>query len=614
MGFLDRFFKNKRAPTPVGNEPVLETINFIVLPKAPDKWGLPESTYRKCHKEINQAISDFNAATTPDAKKKALQNMQAAIEFVDVRVQPSVLAKAARFDQIKKDLFPQIKAAYAEYGVKTMLKGGNEISPVARIVSDMSPAKAGQLMSILHKGPSNGLNKRLHNLYSAEDVSAEAEEWRGFIHTHTVAFLGGGNSKNFKVTNTHDGSTKILKVDNRLDMPRHVEQHLRNKLTGVFTPIHADRQVIGQDPRKPGTVVSRTLLVTDFCTGGSLHEHSQAVGKMQNPNDTYSGASHMMGQMAQVLMDIQNANCCFPDAKITNWLVDSNGKILLADTKSFLFTDNGEYRVEMDGNQGTKRIATPGFIQNEIFSDSFNAEAIHASILGRNIYVYLNFEKNIFHSALGAEYKALIEALIVDPARNRMDLKSAQSALVDLGIKAQYESLKKGFESFSMGKNDLEMKKYLDDCDRATILNGKPDIELMKAQIKSMNTMLDGLKESKETAEVKAIVNEFDKQSRWNPIGMGQKARRIEDAMAKVPIEERVNLLQSKHSAVSDVLKAIASHRISFIDPLNQDKKISPEKAASSFTAFKEKFKTQINLRQDVVQEQDVKMQAPKMK
>jgi hypothetical protein len=38
-----------------------------------------------------------------------------------------------------------------------------------------------------------------------------------------------------------------------------------------------------------------------------------------------------MGQMTEAFKGIQNENCMFPDAKLTNWLLDSNGRIRVID-------------------------------------------------------------------------------------------------------------------------------------------------------------------------------------------------------------------------------------------------------------------------------------------
>lgn len=720
-------------------------LQFNKLPKEDDHWGLPSNIYRNCRSTIDQAITAFNEAATNDDKKIALEKMQAAMNAVDLRLPPSVLTKANGFHQMKKDLFPQLKAAYAEMGIHTMLKAGKADSAAARIVSDMSPEKADRLMEILHKGATRELKKDLKNLYATNDKSSEAVQWRNFLSNHTIEFLGGGNSKNFKVTHMLDGSIKILKVDNRLNMPRHVEQHLRNELGDVFTPIDADRQVRGLDPNN-GTIASRTLLVTDYCTSGSVDEHAKSLGK----TDKYSGASHVMGQMTQVFMDIQKANCCFPDAKLTNWLVDSNKKVRLADTKSFLFTKNGEYSTGIRENEGTGLLSTPGFEPTEMDSDTFNAEKLHASLLGRNIYAYLtekwpkpiNLNHSIFNGQIGQEYKKLISDLIVDPPANRMSLQEAQTKLMELGIKAdpvqktvfnksktlgdalkmdlspmlnsliksemgngvsdraaiaskihkaldevkaisescdqlikkisgskiadkstlesakqnairdavsledlkgklegfeqnlkqnlikapethqstqptrkdlsfQYNRLKRELDSLRFGESDIQMERYLSRCDKAIMKNRKPDDVLMAIQIEKMKTVIAGLK-SPENTEVRAIIDKLNQQSRFYTIGMQKKALSIDEAMANVPIEERAQFLSSNHSTVSEALKAIASHRKSPTEILNEKGQINVKKTAQAFKAFKEKFKEQMAKRTDIQPEEE--KPAPRMR
>ncbi len=434
------------------------SIHFEELPLETNNWGMSNGTYRYSCQLINEAMKHFNQATTAHAKLNALKEMQTAIETVDIGVSPDILVKAQGFHDMKAVLLPKIKAAYAENGVNSMLKPGRADSPLARIVSDMSPDKADRLMEILNrniKTPSS-LDDAFNNLYTPDDTSEEAGAWKNFRNNFTVTILEvegenkGGNCRNFKVTNNLDGSVQIHKVDNRLGNSRHVEMHLRQRLGNVFTPIHADRQVLGM---VDGKKISCTLIVTDFCARGSLDGDSKKVRAKNNMNKTYSYTSDMMGQMASILTDIQGAECCFPDAKLTNWLVDANGKIRIADTKSFLFTTpDGEYwphgmpgHDKIARNTGVDLITTEGFQPTEMFRGKFKADGIHASILGRNIYACLTgewpssmtFSKPVFFGPLGSEYKQLIQQLTVDPAANRMRLEDAQDKLTELGMKAK---------------------------------------------------------------------------------------------------------------------------------------------------------------------------------
>ena len=398
-------------------------------------FGLTSPIYNKFIQDINQAITEFNAARTDDARKDALKKMEEAIRYVDLHAKPQYLSQALEFNQIKKELFPQIKAAYAENGIASMSKAGAPV--IAQIISDMLPDKADTLMTILYKAQNN--SNLLKDLYEIDDNNVEANHWRQFLQTHSVEFLDGANSKNFKVKNLTDGCVNILKVDNRLGMPRHIEQHLRERLGDVFLPIHADRQVTGAI-KSSRFKVSRTLIVSDFCPFGSVYEHSIRM-KENGEAAIFKSANDLMGQMVQIFLDIQKANCIFPDSKPTNWLVDADDKLRLADTKSFLFTQNGMYsendpESEEEGIVITKKFDPPDMKNTTIIDDE-----LHAFLLGLNIYVYLSgdlpnpivFTAPIFQSELGQKYKELIESLTQDVSCRRMGLIAAQAKLQALG-------------------------------------------------------------------------------------------------------------------------------------------------------------------------------------
>jgi hypothetical protein len=80
----------------------------------------------------------------------------------------------------------------------------------------------------------------------------------------------------------------------------------------------------------------------------------------------------------------------FPDAKLTNWLVNEEGKLILADTKSFVFVDaRGNYSNSLPGNEHTGLLQTSVFRPLELGGGSANADGVHAYILGKNLHSFL---------------------------------------------------------------------------------------------------------------------------------------------------------------------------------------------------------------------------------
>ena len=95
----------------------------------------------------------------------------------------------------------------------------------------MRPEKADEFLALLTQPMNKGDNitPLLHKLYKDTEHSREAVAFRSFLNEHDITFLGGGHSKNFKISRD-DESEYVLKVDDRLNRPKSVEAHLRNTL------------------------------------------------------------------------------------------------------------------------------------------------------------------------------------------------------------------------------------------------------------------------------------------------------------------------------------------------------------------------------------------------
>ena len=204
--FPDIYRRKNEAPVP-------QKAEFQKLLELYGMYGLSEDIYYKFLTDINNAIESYNTVGSSDLKKVALQQMQEALQYVDLHAPPDILALAKPFHAIKRSLFSKIKAAYAENGVNTLSKPGKAGIPVARIIADMSPDKADKLMEILHSRVN--LQTNLIALYDPDDTTLEAQQWRVFLggdesnKGYSIVFLNGKNSKNYTVTNLDDGNVKV---------------------------------------------------------------------------------------------------------------------------------------------------------------------------------------------------------------------------------------------------------------------------------------------------------------------------------------------------------------------------------------------------------------------
>ena len=154
--------------------------------------------------------------------------------------------------------------------------------------------------------------------------------------------------------------------------------------------------------------------------------------------------------MAEKLQALQNANVFFPDAKVTNWLLDSNNEPVIADEKSLRTFEQAQ-------TMGDIFVRTPGYwppgTVNSKTSEDF--EKIHAYILGANIYDYLtsseppcrkiladlDFKAEVFNGIIGHRYKFLILNLTNPDLSLRMGLEAATKELIRIKFDDRLEKL-----------------------------------------------------------------------------------------------------------------------------------------------------------------------------
>lgn len=344
------------------------------------------------------------------------------------------------------------------------------------------------------------------------------------------------------------------------------------------------------------------MLVTDFCKGGSVNEHR---GTLLTKQDLLTNTGKIFEQMAGTLLNIQEAGCMFPDAKITNWLVDARGKVQLADTKSFLFTDaNKQYTEGLPGNKYCSMLRTGGFTPPELNDSTMSADAVHAYILGKNLYYYASgklgkgddaanftFDGVGFSGPVGQEYKAIIEGLVKPEPHERMKIREALDRLFIVN-NPEFKQVFADLNALKFGENDEKMNEFIR-SKQQQINNAAPDARA--AILTELQQTVVALKADKAVEGVRSVIKEFRDSAGIFTVGMNAKAERIESAMAKVSIEDRCKFLTSSNS--EPVMQALASHRHwgkGGQVNLTQDGKIDAQNAAQSFKDFKAKFVDQV--------------------
>ncbi|QDQ40498.1 hypothetical protein E3226_008905 [Legionella geestiana] len=552
-------------------------------------------------KDLGRGIAVLDNAESPAQKLEALSRIRAAVDFVETRENPQRMAEADAFQNLKNALFIYTQAELEKIGVHSLHAPDKPRSPLSEIISNMSPFKANALMEILARGNSESLEQDLRALYEASDTTAEAKRFRQFLGTHAVAFLGGENSQNFTVTHQLTGARQVLKLEDRDRSPRHVERHLRDYLPNLLIPHYAERQVEGAVPLRLGDYerASRTLIATDFIHGGSALQHAE---KMRNAGKGFEAAADIGLQMCDAFKNIQNAGCFFPDSKLSNWLVDASGRLIIADTKSFLFTNSyGNYTPVTPGNENLPVLQTHGFGIYGLPDDNIPAEAAHAALLGRNLYTSLtgewpphrdfqesDFSHPAFATERGAAFKTLIQDLTHPVPSERKSLDAARASLMTLGaLPVPFLEAAARLNTLKVGENDPGVQSYLAAKEAACRNASSP--EEKEAIIASMNSLYDNLKNGAFT-QITGLIHQLreDGKSIFS-IGSLDKAERITNALRALPLDERVNPATGTSPQAIALKEAIASHRHFWKSSPKADAegKIDENAASSSFRSMK---------------------------
>ncbi|KTC66645.1 serine/threonine protein kinase [Legionella adelaidensis] len=558
--------------------------------------------------QLNRLIDDFNRSTIKNEKIGHLLKIHEYRKQILNTYSEREINYSVDFQQkIQTDLFTEIKKQAGLLGVASIDKKTPELAAAStapktlpEIIENMAQGKAEQLISMLAAGERLNIRK-LQSLYQPHEEGYR--EYKTFLENNSITYLGGGNSKNFKIT-PNDGSTPyVLKVEYRMGVPKSAEVYLReHALRNILTEDKADRLVTFRDSATH-QVATRRLVVTEFCTGGDLESHGSKISDHQA---RLQSALNIYTQMGTILNGIKNDGFGFPDMKNTNWLIDERG-VRLADSKSFMYANpRGQIDTKSEANRYFGFIST-GYMNPPEFSRAathpIDIDKMHSFMMGKNLYQYVtgcpwselhgkssaadyNFNHPVFKDDVGQRLKATITRMIqpepsarisVDRALQELELAKAMPQIVEC------RSLLKQLQATKLGNNDEKIDDYIAKKERelANLTNAR-DIPAIKQEL---NTTLAHLHQNQATIGILKDITANLKGS-W---GGAAKIERIEKALGAIPLEQRMHLDIPDTPEKLNLHKALASHRYFWrAEPKIEDGKVHEATAANSFVRFKE--------------------------
>ncbi|MCW8469962.1 hypothetical protein OQJ19_04730 [Fluoribacter gormanii] len=348
------------------------------------------------------------------------------------------------------------------------------------------------------------------------------------LEKYQIKFLGGENAQNYLLTDNETGQRQVLKITpNKGNYRKAYERLKETAVSDGLAEVYASQQAIQK--RSGGYMYS--LELTEFCAKGDVLSHGMKVqakialiekdiaGTIEEAdqielqklydefteNDELSveqkqqilaqlketqilNTVNIYSQMTDIFLNFQANNSFFPDAKPTNFLVTEFDQVLIADTKSFLNTENG--------NVDPRKIHQEGYLQYTLgfrslqfehgdHGELFSAEKEHSYLMGLSLYCYmtgtdlnqipkeakdhpdfLNFDGEVFQSPKGQKLKALIQGLTHHDADQRLSMQQAKDALHAIAhdIKVEKSPFKSKTEAYFFALyNLMELAKTSND-------------------------------------------------------------------------------------------------------------------------------------------------------
>ncbi len=279
--------------------------------------------------QVNQDISAINNLITlynqPNLPSSAFQIIKKLYQYklhLDHKYPENLVSRCSAYRDIILTYFHKLLRRHAhQLGIMSLSVLKKSFSPIqhpqhaedyndlAELLTNMTQEKANILLSILSLG-AQWDPKALYNLYQPDDPLYLT--YINLLSQHQITFLGGNNSKNFKVTQP-SGRSFVLKVENHLGESKIYEQQLRNTpLSNYLAPTYAERQASCWSVTQ-GCQITRTICITQYYGAGNLQNHAKKHGS--DYEFKARSALVIYKKMAHMLVEMEQYNCFFTDLK-----------------------------------------------------------------------------------------------------------------------------------------------------------------------------------------------------------------------------------------------------------------------------------------------------------
>jgi hypothetical protein len=342
-------------------------------------------------------------------------------------------------------------------------KLNNLIKSNLQLLSSPTHAAAPLMRSLIAENEQSQIELVRHLFYTKN-----SKQLNGF----NVVYLGGSNNRNWLATNEETGKQFVIRLE-QADDPRTdyslvdamrsdetIKRHLAEDCFyhPMLLPSHAE----GYDDHPVNVAIS------EFCPSGDLRSFQQyavdiSPEKIKNTTRC-TGVLNLTEQIASFASDLNKQHMAYMDIKASNFLIRDSGKVITADTKSIVRTDN-ENRVAFkditttfkppEQNFWLKIKGVPKEVEAEAYmtyqigfavydlmvsTKDYNAGDAHLALQEGES---LNFDLPVFATPEGKKIQALIESTMDPDPKKRPSLDKVvamcQSLQKEFSIEARAE-------------------------------------------------------------------------------------------------------------------------------------------------------------------------------
>lgn len=334
-----------------------------------------------------------------------------------------------------------------------------------------------QELSVLSHDDSYQLNSLLFSQKTSSIELTIKQQMNALVPAlagYTFSQLGGDNNMNWKITHHEEGLEYVLQVGEPNDNQLLLDSIKSTPLSTLFSPIFFSTPFEGINIR-----------VTELATKGDIYTERKNMSEEVSEHEILQKAAHRIGQITQVCQLMKLNNIMHKDIKLTNFLLDDNFNIVMADKKAFT-------PIGTEGRSLKSREAVTEYYKAPELDDdetTVNSEAYMVYQLGLALYEYIiqpeiledqttplvcDFSLVLFDTNEGEGFKALIEKMICEEPEERIQLMDVQTHLTKLSellsLDGAFKERQASFEGTpikinypqdrkSQSKNFLNLKK-----------------------------------------------------------------------------------------------------------------------------------------------------------